>query len=92
MRHAQDGFWVIYHHDEAIGEIKGIDQANWLVDRLKEKHGGQGFHHATYATSKPSFAGKDKTHELMAGKPKAQERLEPVADAARETRTNARRS
>ena len=65
MRRARDGFWVIYHDHEAIGEIKGIDQANWLVDRLKQRHGGHGFYHATYPTSRPSFGAKDKTHELM---------------------------
>jgi hypothetical protein len=70
MQRAQDGFWIIYHNDEGVGEIKGIDQANWLVDRLKERHGGHGFYHATYPTTRPSFAGKDRTHELMNSGPK----------------------
>jgi hypothetical protein len=68
MRRAQDGFWVIYQDNEAIGEIKGLDQANWLIDRLKGKHPGCLFYHATYPTSRSSFTGKDKTHELMSSK------------------------
>jgi hypothetical protein len=70
VRRAQDGFWVIYRDNEAIGEIKGIDQANWLVERLKKRHGGCGFYHSTYPTSRPSFTGRDRTGELMNGKPK----------------------
>ncbi len=66
MRRAGDGFWIIYQGPEAIGEIKGIAQADWLIEKLKEKYGiGSGFYHATYPTSRPSFTGRDKTVELM---------------------------
>ena len=65
MRRAQDGFWIIYHDDVPIGEIKGLDQANWLIDRLKATNGGFGFYHATYPTSRASFTGVDKIPGLM---------------------------
>jgi hypothetical protein len=65
MPRAEDGFWVVYQDHEAIGEIKGVDEANWLIDRLKEEHSECLFYRATYPTSRSSFTGKDKTHGLM---------------------------
>jgi hypothetical protein len=74
MRRARDGFWIIYHGPESIGEIKGMDQADWLIEKLKKKYGiGSGFCHATYPTSRPSFTGKDKTVELMLNSQRVQQ-------------------
>jgi len=68
---AQDGFWVIYQGKAPVGEVKGIHLANLLVDRLKGRHSGHSFRHATYPTSEASFRGRDRICELLYRKPSA---------------------
>lgn len=66
MRRAKDGFCLSYYEGKPIGEVKGVDRAAFIVERLWEKYPDvEGIHRATHPTSKRQFTGEDQIARLM---------------------------